>query len=244
MKINFLLFKLLILSTLLNAQDFVFYNTELKYITVYEENFELLEKSIITYSIKDTIIKNANTIILNKNDIKLAEIEYNNYGEVIHEKQYYENGNIKQILNTKKIYDNLFDEYTYYDSIGNVLFERIIIKKRVIEKLYLHNKLIIQNISKIEKITLGPMYIIHIEYCENGKIKTRDKIIREYKIVKVKNCDGFLEEKTIFFYPYKYYILYHSNRKIKEKGQYKNYKKIGTWKYFDENGKIIKTERY
>ncbi len=40
------------------------------------------------------------------------------------------------------------------------------------------------------------------------------------------------------------YFYYYENGKIRISGNYKDDLKTGTWKYFDENGKMIKTETY
>ncbi|MBC8046386.1 MAG: toxin-antitoxin system YwqK family antitoxin, partial [Fimbriimonadaceae bacterium] len=37
---------------------------------------------------------------------------------------------------------------------------------------------------------------------------------------------------------------YNDNRTLKSQGDFKNDEKKGTWKYFDVNGNVIKTETY
>ncbi len=40
------------------------------------------------------------------------------------------------------------------------------------------------------------------------------------------------------------YCSYYKNGRIKSKGQYDGMEKIGTWLYYNENGVLIKTEKY
>src|ERR1035437_322539 len=40
------------------------------------------------------------------------------------------------------------------------------------------------------------------------------------------------------------YFYYYENGKVKIAGEYKDDEKSGTWNYYDEKGKLIKTEKY
>jgi antitoxin component YwqK of YwqJK toxin-antitoxin module len=40
------------------------------------------------------------------------------------------------------------------------------------------------------------------------------------------------------------YFMYYQNGKLQVSGNYKNGQKNGDWKYYDESGKLIRTEKY
>ena len=180
------------------------------------------------------------------NSGNIYHIKYNLDNYPIAEKSFYEDG-IKSLIeyNIQYSKDSLYRE-SFYPISGNLSLA-----------VWWKDTTIITD--------KNPIYCneFYTQYYENGKIKalgyqgffngqgTSVGVHSSYDSL------GYLTKTDNFIYPKKkrpYIIIteYYNNGKLKSEKMYVNHtiqesdeeEPIGTWKYYDENGKLIKTEKY
>jgi antitoxin component YwqK of YwqJK toxin-antitoxin module len=74
--------------------------------------------------------------------------------------------------------------------------------------------------------------------------RTKPKEVFSYKEVNTFSIEGDHSIAKVSYKKHGPYFYYYENGKIKIHGNYKNDKKDGDWKFYDEQGKLIKTEKY
>jgi hypothetical protein len=78
-------------------------------------------------------------------------------------------------------------------------------------------------------------------YYDDAKTKLKEVFMtKEYNVI---NPDD-PAHPDVYSKKFGPYFYYYENGKLKISGEYKDDEKSGTWKYYDEKGTLIKTEKY
>lgn len=212
-------------------------------------------KSIDSNCIKDTVIDKRNVRIFGEDSIYtffedspsvVQKIEYLNEKSKITHKNYYEDGSIAFIEYNCELMDNSIKAEIFYQSTGAIW-----------QHTFCVDTVIITDNNPKE------CYELFVSYHENGKMKFNgyfgraDGQISAVSVQKFFNESGKIIKTENFIYPadkQPYIIIseYYENEKPKWEKIYVNHliheseqeEPIGNWKYYDESGKLTRTEQY
>lgn len=166
--------------------------------------------------------------------------------------EWYENGNIKSEWNYK---DSWFVAFPIGHSLfpdGKTKIVREVKNDSLVETSYFHGG----KLSRIRKWIKTGMLVVETSWYENGQLICCYNPTSATPLpVKKYYANGKLKAEYNW-YVYGYtgaYTEYFDNGKISVKGQFQNLptganvfmaRKIGNWMYYDEKGKVLKTEHW
>jgi antitoxin component YwqK of YwqJK toxin-antitoxin module len=204
----------------------------------------------------------------------IKQINFYSNGKRIKIIAFYKNQNIDDAQSLDEIgrqlwyiswYPNGSQYQIYHHSVGQVWYEDGRLKEETtcendtcISKRYYESGQLMQ---MRKKFTGSDRPIYAVDYCENGQIEREDIYGKQTTYTRY-FCDGKIECKgtrNAQAYLIGKYCEWNENGVLIAKGQYSDTKQItfltpqtdgvlgqkdGTWKYYDDKGKLIKTEVY
>lgn len=130
----------------------------------------------------------------------------------------------------------------YYDNTENLLLSQTQYGDTSIVLQYYRNGQLFR-----KDIALNGIELIYEErWCKNGQLVRKVDYSEEEMHISNIYCNGNKKNEFILIgiFPEGVFQSWYENGQLKEIGEYKDGDKIGVWKYYDENGNLIKEEKY
>jgi len=205
---------------------------------------------LIEFIASDKVLKR---IYYNENGVLTDAEVYDSIGRTLWTQRWYSNGQLNYVL-----YNNRTRGTTWYDN-GDLKSQINCLNDTITEVSYYKNG----NLRKLTKEyslhDSTSYYYYSVAYCENGRKISEDFSGRDYKFTSY-YCNGHKQakgEKNADRYLIGKYCEWHENGKVAVKGTFSQTdsaniltgttwsgvgQKEGKWKYYDENGKLVKVE--
>jgi antitoxin component YwqK of YwqJK toxin-antitoxin module len=184
---------------------------------------------------------------------KMGEYHFDKDGKKTgHHVEWYANGKTKSDFDYTNSWFNAFPIGSMYYASGKVWMERFTENDSLLETTYYEPG----KVSRLRKWTRAGLLCSEKQWCENGQlILSFNPTSSVSQHVTKYYCSGKIKAEYNW-YVYGYtgsFIEYHENGQISLKGQFQEIpagstmlmaKKTGEWTYYDNKGKVVKTENW
>ncbi|MDQ3109496.1 MAG: hypothetical protein M3R17_06335 [Bacteroidota bacterium] len=213
-----------------------------------------ISRSDTSYALRDQFRKGDWELFYDFNlTKKLGEYHFDKEGKKTgHSIEWYENGKTKSDFDYTNSWFGAFPIGSMYYPGGKIKMQRVTENDSLVETTYYEQG----KISRIRKWTRGGLLCLETQWCENGQmILTFNPTSSAPMHVTKYYCSGKMKAEYNW-YVYGYtgsFIEYHENGQISLRGQFQELptggtvfmaKKTGEWTYYDNKGKVVKTENW